>query len=126
MEVRCYRCGKSMPISYRTLSGYVECAHCHGHMAFDEKTFRRIRIVRYSIIFIVSIALVMGLTLGLTDPILVFIITFLVDLMLVIFSSRPVMWLCGKIFGLNYVEDHPEVREKAQKEKERKKKGKGR
>lgn len=107
-EVKCYRCGNPIALDYRATGSTIHCRHCHGVMAITKKTENHFQFVKYLILMLMVILLVVGLGLLDVSYTALMLICIGATMLMTLYGDHFCLWVTNLLFGLDYVEYHPE------------------
>lgn len=118
--VKCPRCGTEYKLTVQKVFDGVSCPHCNKKMMMDKKTKRRLKFLRYLVVFGICVIVMYSAKTSIEKNyafgILVVITLLAVMYLLSQFADR----LCGRLLfhtvGLNYVE-YVEEEKKEQRKK---------
>lgn len=119
-EVKCYRCGTSYKLAFKTVDQEVKCPHCQGIMTLDKKSKTWFNVYKYLFILLVSLVLVTVVNLFTSSMIILLLTAFLIAFLVVMAADKVGLWMLYLTVGASYM--HIETdKEKRNREKEEKK-----
>lgn len=101
-EVKCYKCGTTIPLKFKTMSVIISCPHCHKQMTYNLSTYKKLRIIRYFVVLFIALLLIFGMREFDKGNYLLLIVLISVSLSLAFVADRICLYLCNLIFGLQY------------------------
>ena len=114
-EIKCYRCGKEFNFTFKTVNEEIKCSHCNGVMKLDSKSQTKLIMLKYVLLFVVALALSFTTRISEEHALLLMGISLVLLFVLVNPLNKLSLYLCHKLFKLNYVEYHPDEIEKAKR-----------
>ncbi len=103
-EIYCCRCGNKVNISFKNLSEYCICSHCHLTMKIDTSTSRRLKYIRIMMVLPVVAFLFLGMKSVEKGNYILLICALGLAGILALYIDRICLWLTGSIYGLVYEE----------------------
>lgn len=118
-EIKCYRCGKSHQLNYKTVRQNIVCSHCKSVMTFDYPTIRKLKLVRYVVVAFVVGIILFGLSrLEDTTGFMLTIVTCIIATAFALMSDQLCRYITVFLLNGNYVEYKKEDRKIAAKRNE--------
>lgn len=121
-SIKCYRCGKEYPLTYKSIHQTVHCSHCHLTMTLDPQSVRKLKTVRYIFVAVIVLGLMYSMTHFTTiEDFAIFVFVVGVAITISMFADQMCLWIAANLFELNYVEYHaPDKRELKNRKKNKK------
>lgn len=106
--VTCPRCGTQYELTIDKVFKGVNCPHCNKKMMMDEKTKKRLKLIRYVLVLTICLAVMFPVKNALEKSQALGLLVVIVMLAVMYTLSQFADKLCGRIlfntFGFNYVE----------------------